>query len=85
MSPTPVEEPLVALLVSAWTEAFGVAATPNSDFFALGGSSLEAVAIAERVVQRYPNCDGIHLRALSAVFECPNLEAMAARLAEIVG
>jgi yersiniabactin nonribosomal peptide synthetase len=85
MSSTSVEAPLVALLVSAWTEAFGVAATPDSDFFALGGSSLQAVAIAEHVVERYPACEEIRFHALSAVFECPNLEAMAARLAEVVG
>lgn len=74
------EAELAKLLVDAWTEALGLEATPESDFFALGGTSIAAVSIAQTVVDRFERVEGIELFALQAVFEQPTLGDMAREL-----
>jgi Phosphopantetheine attachment site len=73
-------EELVAVLVMAWSDALNMEVTPQSDFLALGGTSITAMVIADAVAERYGDCKGMELCALQSVFECPNLLAMAERL-----
>jgi hypothetical protein len=77
MPSTATTDDLIELLVPVWTEVLGVAATPDSDFLALGGNSLSAVTIANAVAERYSACPGIEAIALQATFEAPTLRAMA--------
>jgi hypothetical protein len=80
MDSIPTQDETVALLVAAWTEALGTAVTPDSDFLALGGNSLTALGIAEAVVSRFPDCEGIDVCALEAMFACHSLAEMAEAL-----
>jgi len=80
MDSIPTQEEAVALLVAAWSEALGTAVTPDSDFLAVGGNSLTALAIAEAVVGRFPGCEGVDVCALEALFGCPSLAQMAEAL-----
>lgn len=84
MPSTATIDDLIELLVPVWTEALGVAATPGSDFLALGGNSLSAVMIANAVAERYSACPGIEVTALQATFEAPTLRAMADLLAAVL-
>jgi hypothetical protein len=78
------EAELTQLLVEVWTEALGVEATPESDFFALDGTSLAAVSITQAVVARLEPYDGVESFVLLAVFEQPSLGAMARALSTFV-
>ena len=84
MPPTSTTDDLIELLVPVWTEALGVEASPQSEFFALGGNSLSAVAIADAVAQRYSACPGIEVVALQATFDAPTLLAMAEFVAAFI-
>lgn len=68
------------LLVDAWSEALGVRATADSDFLALGGTSLAAMAVARAVSEHLGDPDGFEAVALQAVFEQATLRDMAREL-----
>lgn len=73
------------LLGEAWERALGVPVTPESDFFALGGTSLAAVEIAQAVVKRIGDHEGHELAVLEALFEAPTLADTATLLNERIG
>jgi len=78
--PVPTIDDLVDLLLPAWTEALGQPARADSDFFALGGTSLTAVSIAVAVASGLEQYEDIEVRALESVFASPTLIDMAAAL-----
>jgi hypothetical protein len=79
--PITTTDDLVELLIPSWSTALGVEVTAESDFLALGGTSLAALAVAGAVAERYDACEDIELIALEAVFEAPTLLALAGVLA----
>jgi hypothetical protein len=73
----PSVDNLVALLVAAWTDSLGVPVDRDSDFLALGGTSIVAVQIAESVVDRHPEYEGIDFVTLDLVLRSRSLLEMA--------
>jgi amino acid adenylation domain-containing protein len=74
-------DPLFARIRSAWCDVLGLAEiSSDADFFAHGGHSLAAVALAAQLEGAF----GIRLRP-AAVFERPVLRDFAAHLAESIG
>jgi phthiocerol/phenolphthiocerol synthesis type-I polyketide synthase E len=85
-STTPGESPSVASvgveLAAMWRELFKKRELPlsdGSDFFGLGGSSLLAVQLVERIYERY----GVELGML-ALIECPTLGQQAALVSTLL-
>ena len=81
---SPTIDDLAELLVPAWADALEAEVTLESDFIALGGDSLSAIAIADVVAERYGSFDEIDTVALQAVFEAPTLRGMAKTLARFM-
>ena len=77
-------EQIVHLLIATWADVLDTEATPDSDFFDLGGTSLAAIAIADAVAERYADCEGVGAHALQAVFASTSLRGMADELAAFV-
>lgn len=61
-------------VLEAWVEVLGVRARLDDDFFAIGGSSLQAIQLANRLAQR-----GIEVR-VAQLFEHPTVRAQGALL-----
>jgi hypothetical protein len=76
VSAVPCTDDLVHFLVATWAEALGTEVHPDSDFLALGGTSLAAVWIAEALAARHPH-EGVDVVALTLIFESPSLLSMA--------
>ncbi|WPB74622.1 SDR family NAD(P)-dependent oxidoreductase [Archangium violaceum] len=72
--------PLEEMLVEAFREVLGVEAVGvHSDFFSLGGSSLQATRVMARIQERL----GLRLRE-SVLFDQPSVSRLAAHLQELV-
>ncbi len=61
-------------LAGLWHEVLAVPIEPDSDFFALGGTSLATATLVSRLRERYPTV------AVADVYQRPNLRALAAHL-----
>lgn len=68
-----------AWLAEQWRRVIGVPASPDSDFFDIGGTSLAAAQLVSQLRQRAPTM------SVADIYEYPILSAMAARVDDLAG
>ncbi|WP_328307724.1 amino acid adenylation domain-containing protein [Streptomyces sp. NBC_00442] len=78
-APAGQEGPTVARLAGAWERMLGVRPQPDSDFFALGGSSLSAARLASELREHYPGV------SVADLYRRPLLRDMAQHLESLEG
>ncbi|MEV7548690.1 Pls/PosA family non-ribosomal peptide synthetase [Amycolatopsis sp. NPDC089917] len=66
-----------AWIAGRWSELLGVRPGPDSDFFALGGTSLAAARLVSELRTRFPQA------AIGDVYRYPTLAALSARLSTV--
>ncbi|MGF1427927.1 Pls/PosA family non-ribosomal peptide synthetase [Kitasatospora sp. LaBMicrA B282] len=66
-------------LAARWRELLGLPVTADSDFFALGGTSLAAARLVSVLRERHPGV------SVTDIYGHPTLRALAARLDELTG
>jgi hypothetical protein len=67
-----------ALVAAAWREAFETEVAPEDDFFALGGDSMSALCVLDRLSERLRIPNELAPVVLVGVFEHPALRDFAA-------
>ncbi|GGU28371.1 Pls/PosA family non-ribosomal peptide synthetase [Streptomyces violascens] len=73
------DDSTVARLAGAWERMLGVCPEPDSDFFALGGSSLSAARLASELREHYPGV------SVADLYRRPVLRDMAQHLESLEG
>jgi hypothetical protein len=73
---------LRAALAEAWLEALGSPATPDANFYALGGDSLSAMLIATRVGQTAPQVEDLDVHLMTEILNHGRYEAIEASLTD---
>jgi non-ribosomal peptide synthetase-like protein len=79
VSTEPVVDLTTAWLIKQWHRVLGVEASPDSNFFDLGGTSLAAAQLVSTLRERCPTL------SVADVYEHPILAAMAARVDDLSG
>jgi len=69
-----------AVLADAWQDVLGIEPSPDSDFFEVGGVSLDAFKIATRVAEQLPEVEDVDVFLVGETFERPRFDDLARAL-----